>query len=139
MVTDATASSTHRSDISNVSRSQNPLSLAFLFYLVTLGAIISACLRPLSNNAGVTVQTLQTALGVLGVTGLLLGFLLGLFVFRRWLLALGGIFCGLCIGLLAGALTLISSENFFEVMLIAAAGGWLLIVAMCLAARFRVS
>lgn len=116
---------------------RSPITLAFLFYLVTFGGIISACLGTLADNEAVTRQSLQWALLVCGAIGMLIGFLLGLLRFRRWSIAATGTLSGLCVGLIAGAMTLISAENFLQVNLIAAVGGWLMIVAMCLTARYK--
>ncbi|MEZ6078534.1 MAG: hypothetical protein R3C56_23545 [Pirellulaceae bacterium] len=69
--------------------------------------------------------------------GSLSGWALGMFVFRSWPLAGMGMVGGLCLGCVAGALTLISSKHFLEVNLIACGGAWLMIVCMCLSARVK--
>ncbi len=114
---------------------RSPITLAFLFYLVTFGGIVSACLRTLLDNDAVSTLSLQMAMTVCGGIGMVIGFLLGLLRFRSWELAGSGTVGGLCVGLIAGALTLISAPNFLQINLIACTGGWLMIVAMCLAAR----
>lgn len=116
---------------------RSPITLAFLFYLVTFGAIISACLATLVDNETITRQSLQWSMIGGGTIGMLIGCLLGLLRFRRWSLAAAGTLSGLCVGLIAGALTLISSENFLQINLIAAVGGWLIILSMCLSARYK--
>lgn len=120
-------------DVSN----RSPITLAFLFYIVTFGAIISACLATLVDNETATRQSLQWSMIGGGMIGMMIGCLLGLLRFRRWSLAATGTLSGLCVGLIAGALTLISSENFLQINLIAAVGGWLVVVSMCLTARHK--
>ena len=117
---------------------RSPISLGFIFYLVTFGAILSAALRTLSSNDLVTAQSLSLMVSIGAVLGSLSGWLLGLFLFRSWTLAGMGIVSGLCIGCVAGALTQISSSHFLQLNFIAAAGAWLMIVCMCLAARYKV-
>ncbi|MCA9157526.1 MAG: hypothetical protein KDA72_04320 [Planctomycetales bacterium] len=121
-----------------VDRSQrSPITLAFFFYLITFGAIVSAALRTLSSDATVTTQALSLMIGVGAGLGSLCGWALGMFVFRSWTLAGMGMVSGLCLGCVAGALTLISSKHFLEVNLIAFGGAWLMIVCMCLSARHK--
>lgn len=117
------------------SSNRSPITLAFLFYLVTFGAIISACLATLVDNETVTRQSLQWSMIGGGTIGMMIGCLLGLLRFRSWSLAAAGTLSGLCVGLIAGALTLISSENFLQTNLITAIGGWLIILFMCITAR----
>lgn len=121
-----------------VDRSQrSPITLAFFFYLITFGAIVSAALRTLSSDATVTTQALSLMISVGAGLGSLSGWALGMFVFRSWPLAGMGMVGGLCLGCVAGALTLISSKHFLEVNLIACGGAWLMIVCMCLSARVK--
>ena len=121
-----------------VDRSQrSPITLAFFFYLVTFGAIVSAALRTLSSDATVTTQALSLMVGVGAGLGSLCGWTLGMFVFRSWPLAGMGLVSGLCLGCVAGALTQIGSKHFLEVNLIACGGAWLMIVCMCLSARYK--
>ena len=116
---------------------RSPITLAFLFYLVTFGGIVSSCLGTLSVNEGTTRESLQLALAVCGGLGMAIGFFLGLLRFRRWSLAGLGMLSGAVIGAIAGALTRISVDNFLQINLIACSGSWLMIVVMCLAARYR--
>lgn len=117
---------------------RSPITLSFIFYLVTFGAILSAALRTLPSNDSVTTQSLGLMIGIGAVLGSLCGWLLGLFLFRSWSLAGLGIVSGLCLGCVSGALTQINSSHFLQLNLIAAAGAWLMIVCMCLAARYKV-
>ncbi|MEO8268782.1 MAG: hypothetical protein ABI557_03615 [Aureliella sp.] len=116
---------------------RSPITLAFLFYLVTFGAILSAALRTLSSDATVTTRSLSLMIAIGAGLGSLCGWTLGMFVFRSWPLAGMGMVSGLCLGCVAGALTQISSKHFLEVNLIAGGGAWLMIVCMCLSARYR--
>lgn len=116
---------------------RSPITLAFLFYLVTFGAILSACLATLVDNETVTRQSLQWSMIGGGTIGMMIGCLLGLLRFRSWSLAAAGTLSGLSVGLIAGALTLISSDNFLQTNLIAAVGGWLIILSMCITARHK--
>lgn len=130
------ATTDRRSAVPHHSSTRSPITLAFLFYLVTFGGIISACLGTLAGNEAVTRQALQWSMIGGGAIGAVIGSLLGLLRFRQWWLAAAGALSGFCVGLIAGALTLISSENFLQVNLIAAVGGWLMILSMCLTARY---
>ncbi len=116
---------------------RSPITLAFLFYLVTVGGIISACLGTLAGNPAATRESLEMAMMVCGGIGMVIGFLLGLLRFRSWKLAAWGTLSGLFVGLIAAALTMISAEDFLQVNLIASIGGWLMIVVMCLTARYK--
>ena len=130
------ATTNHRSAAPHHSNTRSPITLAFLFYLVTFGGIISASLGTLAGNEAVTRQSLQWSLVGGGAMGAVIGSLLGLLRLRQLGLAAAGALSGFCVGLIAGALTLISSENFLQVNLIAAVGGWLMILSMCLTARY---
>lgn len=118
-------------------RTRQWVSLAFYFYLLSFAGILSAALRLLMSNDAVNASVLTRALVIFGVVGTLLGSLLGLFCFRRWWLAILGASSGLAVGLLAGALTLISSENFMPSLLVAGIGCWVLVAVMALAARLQ--
>ncbi len=121
-----------------VDRTQrSPITLAFFFYLITFGAIVSAALRTLSSDSTVTTQSLTLMIGVGAGLGSLCGWVLGMFAFRSWPLAGMGLVSGLCLGCVAGALTQIRSAHFLEVNLIATGGAWLMIVCMCLSARYQ--
>lgn len=118
-------------------RTRQWVSLAFYFYLLSFAGIVSAALRLLMSNDAVNASVLTRALVVFGVVGTLLGALLGLFYFRRWWLVVMGAISGLAVGLLAGALTLISSENFMPSLFVAGIGCWVLIAVMAVAARLQ--
>lgn len=116
---------------------RSPLTMAMMFYLVTVGAIISASLRTLANNEAVTSFTLAVMLISGAVVGLLVGGCVGFLLFRNWIAVVAGISVGLLTGTVAGALTLVNAENFAELVSIAFGGCWLLVGVMLVAARFR--
>jgi hypothetical protein len=117
--------------------SRHPLNIAFLFHALSASAILAACLRLLVGDDSVTQESAQR-LFVGGVCmGLLIGTGLGFYYFRS---KSYGFFCalaGLVVGGVAGMLALIRSAYFMEVMGLAFVGGWILVLAMLLAARYR--
>jgi len=117
---------------------RNPISIAMLFYVLTLAAIVAACLGKLSMTEGVTKTALGAAAAVGGVVGLLTGFLGGSFYFKSFKAASIGLGVGLVLGAVGGVLTVVRGEHFLQMMSIAFAGCWLMIVVMLLAARFQV-
>ena len=117
---------------------RNPISIAMLFYVLTLAAIVAACLGRLSGDARVTYGTLGTAIGGGSFIGLLIGFLGGTFYFKSVKASLVGFAVGAILGTAAGALTLIREVNFVPMMTIAFSGCWLMVVVMLLAARWQV-
>ncbi len=119
--------------------SSSPLSLAFLFYMVTIGAVLSACLRPLSADGVLTTQSLSLAIVIGGGAGSTIGFLIGLMWVRSQWLALIGLFSGLAVGAVAGALALVRADHFLELVWIALGGSWLIILTICLSTRFSKS
>ena len=116
---------------------RNPFSIAFLFYLVTLAAILSACLRTLLGESAVTVPLLARMI-VVGVTmGLFVGGLAGGSYFKGWKAIWLGMIVGAAVGAVAGSLTLIQHAHFWEIVWIAFFGCWIMIVVILLAARFQ--
>jgi hypothetical protein len=120
------------------SESRNPISIAMLFYVLTLAAIVAACLGRLSVSARVTSGAVVSAAIACSFVGLLIGFLGGTFYFKSVKASLIGLAVGTGLGAVAGALTLIAEEHFVPLMTIAFAGSWLLVVAILMAARWRV-
>lgn len=114
-----------------------PLSVALLFYIVTVSAIATACLRTLANNEFATWEaTTQISIAVAGL-GLVCGVIAG-FVYRTsgldfFLLPV----VGCVVGAFSGLLLLIDAKYFTEVLLLAFSGCWVLIVGMLLVARFQ--
>lgn len=122
-----------KNDALSVQRS--PISLSFLFYLVTFGAIISACLRTLSQDEKVTAASLQVLIGWGAILGASMGAAIGIFAFRSFTLAGILSLSGLGIGIIAGALAMVNSQRFLEISTVACLGSWLVIVVMTLVAR----
>ncbi|MEM7473633.1 MAG: hypothetical protein AAF483_01435 [Planctomycetota bacterium] len=115
---------------------RSPLSLALLFYIVTTGAILSACLSFLAGNENVTMVRLAIVLGVGGLIGLILGLIIGILQLRVAAAFIGG-GVGLIVGLLGGALSMIEPAQFTSVTTICFAGCLLLVASMLVAARLQ--
>ncbi len=118
---------------------RNPVTVALLFYVVTVGAILSACLRTLVGDDTLTGESLQRVVLIGIVVGLLSGGILGFYVIKGRLSAVVASSIGILVGAIAGGLSLVQSKYFYEITLIAFAGCWLLIVVMLLSARFGYS
>lgn len=116
---------------------RNPVTISMLFYVVTLGAIVSAGLRGLTANESLTMASVSTVLGVSVVLGLVLGVHVGIVAIKGWLGAVAAGLSGMLIGGLSGALLLINQQDFTTTLLISLLGCWLLIVIMLLAAKSR--
>ncbi|MEM7557817.1 MAG: hypothetical protein AAF394_01715 [Planctomycetota bacterium] len=116
---------------------QSPLTITLLFYIVTMGGIVSACLATLSGNENVTVLALAAALGVGATIGIMLGVFVGLFYFRRVRDCGVSAVVGAGVGLVAGGLSLVSSEDYWTVASLSFVGCWLLALLMLASARFR--
>lgn len=115
---------------------RNPLSVALLFYIVTLGAIVSACLRSLVVSDDVTVQSLAFLIGFGIAIGFFGGVTIGAFYFKGFFASSIAAAVGVGVGGLAGALALVDGSNFEEISLTAFGGCWVLILMMLLATRF---
>lgn len=116
---------------------QSPLTITLLFYIVTMGGIVSACLATLGGNENVTVLAVAAALGVGATIGVVLGIFVGLFYFRRVRDCGVGAGVGAGVGLVAGGLSLVSSEDYWTVATLSFFGCWLLALLMLTSARFR--
>lgn len=125
------------SDTKPYSASRNPVSISMLFYVVTLGAILSASLRGLTNNESLTSASVSAVLGVSSVIGLVIGVHVGIFAIKGWLGAVSAGVSGLLVGALSGALLLINQEDFTTTLLVSLLGCWLLTVIMLLSAKTR--
>lgn len=115
---------------------RNPISIAMLFYVLTLAAIVAACLGRLSGDSHATYGALGAAIVGGSFFGLIIGFLGGTFYFKSVKASLVGFGVGGILGAVAGALTVIGEVNFIPMMIIAFSGCWLMIVVMLLAARW---
>ncbi len=114
---------------------RGPITIAFLFYLVTVGAIISACLRTLTSDTTGRAIVQMVFIGI--AIGLVGGGVVGVFYFRTLRFAVIGTLVGTVVGAIAGGLALVDNERFVELASIAFCGSWLMIVVMLVAARFR--
>ncbi len=114
----------------------SPFTIALLFYVVTLGGIVSACLRTLIGNEFATARVLVTMLVAGAVFGLIFGAATGVIRFRTFAAALIGAGVGTVIGSLAGSLALVSGQHFSEIALTAFGGCWVLVLLMLAVARF---
>ena len=104
---------------------------------MTFGAILSACLRPLASSEVATGRVIALLIGIGVGIGLLSGLLLGGLVFRSLLAMAIAAGVGLSVGAIAGGLALVETDRFVELGCIAFGGSWIMIVVMCLSARFR--
>ncbi len=118
--------------------SRNPISIAMLFYVLTLAGIVAACLSKLTGNEGLTFTVLGTAAAAGSFLGLLIGFFGGTFYFKSIKASFIGLGVGLLLGAVGGVLTAVREIHFLPMMLIAFSGCWLLVVVMLLGARFQV-
>ncbi len=117
---------------------RNPISIAMMFYILTLAAIIAACLGRLTGDSRVTYGVMGTALGSGAFVGLCIGFLGGTFYFKSVQASLIGFAVGAVLGTVAGVLTLVREVNYLPMMAITFSGCWLVIVVMLLAAKWQV-
>ena len=117
-------------------RARSPMSLALLFYLITLAAVLSACLQLLRGQ-----DVPRTAFLTYCVVGIVLGFVLGgaggAFVTRRATATLIGSMLGLPLGGVAGVLALINHQRFEAAMIGAFCSCAVLIFCVLLATRFQ--
>lgn len=113
-----------------------PVSIAMLFHLVTLAAILAACARFLQSGTEGAVAYDGIAELLIGgaILGLALGSIAAFFnTGYRWMSPLFGI----GMGLIATPFLLIQIENYLAITSIAFVGSWILIAfAMCVA-RWR--
>ncbi len=117
--------------------SRNPISIAMLFYVLTLAAIVAACVGKLSVTEGVTSTAVGAAAAVGSFVGLLIGFFGGSFYFKSYAAAFIGLGVGLMLGAVGGVLAMVQGEHFVSMLSIAFAGCWIVIVVMLVAARFQ--
>lgn len=116
---------------------RGPVSIAFMFYLITLAAILSACLRTLVIDESVSGELLTRMIFIGILIGLLSGGLAGIFYFRGWKAITLGTIVGSVVGALAGCLSLVSNAHFGEIMWVSFFGCWLIILALLLTTRFQ--
>ena len=115
---------------------ENPFSVAMMFYAISVAAILAACVRAHFSGS----SSPKDALGYILFAGLILGvgssFLVAICFLRyRYIPIISAV--GAMIGLCAGVLAIVQPESYAQILIIAFGGGWLQILFMCLAARFR--
>ena len=116
---------------------RGPISIAFLFYLVTLAAILSACLRTLVGSESTTGPIIVRMVFVGISIGLAAGGLAGGLFYRGWLSITLGTIVGTLAGAIAGGLALIPLDRFVEISWIAFFGCWIIIVVILVTARLQ--
>ena len=115
---------------------KHPISIATLFYLVTLSAIVATCARYLELDE-VDKVPISGVVGLL-VGGAVFGLIVGSIVaiqrpFYRWLSPLFGVL----VGCVASPLLLIPIDNYRHILTISFVGCWILIVFSLVVARLR--
>ncbi len=125
------------SDSSSKQDQESPISVALLFYLVTISGIAAACVRSLTTSEFATWSaTAQSGIGA-GLFGLVSGIVAG-FVYRsRGLDFFIMPIVGTIVGVFSGLLLLVGVEHFYGIVFNAFVGSWLLIVFMLVAARLQ--
>lgn len=118
-------------------RERNPLTIAFLFYVVTLGAILSASLRTLVGDEQATSGAFGVAFSLGAMLGIVAGLGLGFFYFRSAMASGMGLIAGILTGLVAGAISLVDSRHFVEISTLTFVGCWVLVLCMAFSARFK--
>ena len=115
-------------------RPANPISIAMLFYVVTLAAILAACFRTVFSEKLATGNAVAAFLIAGGIVGFSVGSLEG---FRRGgTSAWSGPLIGLALGILWGPLAMIQSIHFASVIGLAFTGCGIMVVVMLVAARY---
>lgn len=104
--------------------------LGALFVLVTICAVLVAGVAPLVQSlqrGNVSAGAFFAAMGIGALCGMILGMILGLFQFRVGQGVLTGSSVGAVIGLAAGALSLLTTEQLFAAATAMTAGSGLVI------------
>ncbi|QDV28115.1 hypothetical protein Q31a_65100 [Aureliella helgolandensis] len=114
---------------------RSSISIAFLFYIITLCAILVAALQRISVNEAVTGWVVAAVLAVGIGVGLLIGLLFGVVRVKGPSGALVGCCAGAVVGAIAGPISLIGSDQFYSVLALTLFGCWILIALMLLATR----
>ena len=112
---------------------RSPITLSTLFYLVTVAAIMAACVRFIQSDSSVTVQQIIFACIIAAITGMSLGFCMWIRgIAQNWAAPI----LGLALGAVVGPLLCVRLTHFSELIGMSFLGSWLLIVLMCITARF---
>jgi hypothetical protein len=112
--------------------------LGALFVLVTVCAVLLAGLSPLVQSfqrGTVSVEAFFGALGIGALCGMLLGMILGLFQFRIGRGVMTGAGAGCVIGLVAGAMSLLSSQQILTAATAMTAGSGLIVAVAVMMRR----
>jgi uncharacterized membrane protein len=120
----------------NTSRRGYPLGA--LFVLVTFCAVLLAGISPLVKNLNdgkVSPGQMFSYLSGGAIGGILLGMILGLFQFRIGRGVLVGAGVGCVIGLVSGAMALLSSEQLFTAAVAMTAGSGLIVAVAVMMRR----
>lgn len=123
--------------VGNRDDQRSPLTIATLFYIVTLGAIFSASMRTLVGDEQATSGAFGFAFSLGAIVGSVAGLGLGLFYFRSAMATGMGLIAGILTGLMAGALSLVDSQHFVESSTLTFVGCWVLVLCMAFSARFK--
>lgn len=115
---------------------RSPLSLALLFYLITIAAILFATFQLLRNETTPQITRLTNVSGGVA-TGFFVGAVAGALLARRATATIIGSLVGLPVGGLAGLLGMIAAEQFSNAVAITFIGCGLLITLTLIAARFQ--
>jgi len=112
--------------------------LGALFVLVTICAVLLAGISPLvqSFQSGlVSMEAFFGALGIGAMCGMFLGMILGLFQFRVGRGVVIGAGVGCVIGLVAGAMSLLTSQQIFTAATAMTAGSGLIVAVAVMMRR----
>ncbi len=117
----------------------SPLSVALLFYIMTLCAIAVACIRTLATNEYATWSVTLASAAIAGLLGLLSGIVAGLVYRSRGLDFFLFPVVGIILGAFAGLLLIVDVKHFLDIMTVAFVGSWTLIVMMLYVARKQIA
>ena len=112
------------------SSQQNPISLAMLFYMVTVAAILLGCYRYIAPTNATGSQYLAASL-----LGAFIGFFAGAALILRKANPMISSALGMLVGASVGPVLCIRAVDFGSILLVTFVGGWLMVLLVCLAAR----
>ncbi len=117
----------------NRAEQRSPISLSMLFYFVTIAAIVAANIRFIQSDSSVTFNQVVLACTICALTGMVLGFgMWGRGIAKYWPAPL----LGFALGAAVGPLLCVRLTHFSELIAMSFFGSWILIVLMCVTARF---
>ncbi len=118
--------------------SRRGASLAMLFYIVTVAAMLAACLKSLEGDKSISIQALVAILIIASAVSGAVGFVAGWFRIGKFRYAVLGAFLGMAIGAVAGLLIQIRPKNFVGNMNTLYIGCWCIMLIMLIASRFSI-